>query len=612
MTGSSGETEQERVDVAFRVIADHIRTLSFAVADGILPGNTDRNYVLRRILRRAVRYGRSIGLEGAFFHKLVDPLADSMGGVFPELQKRREMVKTTLRTEEEAFMKTLDRGMDLFHAETRECEKSGNKTLTGAFAFKLYDTYGFPLDLTELMARELGLGVDTAGFEVLMEAQRDRARAARKTEVIELSDIKSDGDTRFVGFEDLECSARVLNLISTKQGNAVILDTTACYAEMGGQVGDCAELFVGGALLRVVDTRKAGGAWLHFLEEAEGASLPEAGSSVMLTVDRDRRRAIERHHTVTHLLHWALHEVVGRESTQKGSFVGPEKLTFDFNSGALSATQLADIERLVNERIVENDPVSWSEVPYGDVRQREDIMQVFGDKYGDNVRVVQIGGKSQGLNGFSMELCGGTHTRSTGEIGLFRILSEAAVAAGVRRIEAVAGLPAYQRGLRDTARLQHIAELVGAPNADVERKIEAMLLEQKALERTLHSLKQKQAAAGAVALLAEVVDGSVPMLVRHLPDHDGDMLQSILEAMKGRFDGVAFLAGTEQEKVSLAASVAEAYTGKIQAGKLIQAAAPLVDGKGGGRPELARGAGKNPSGVDAALKKVQELISAAG
>jgi alanyl-tRNA synthetase len=364
-----------------------------------------------------------------------------MGHVFPEIRARRDHVEEVIQREEEAFNKTLDRGIEQFEEAVRGLQTPGSANrITGEIAFKLYDTYGFPLDLTELMARERGLTVDVAGFNNLMAEQKARARAAQKKTVIELSDIETNTRTQFVGYEKLETTTRVLDVVSSKDTTAIIFNASPFYAEMGGQVGDSGELSAGSQLWRITNTQKAGNAWLHFLEANGGESstgAPDIGSDVILTVDRLRRNAIERHHTVTHLLHWALHEVVNKDASQKGSYVGPEKLTFDFNQAPLSLQQIADIEKLVNERILENATVSWTEVPYSEVKSRKDIMQFFGEKYGDKVRVVQIGGKPAALDGYSMELCGGTHTRATGEIGLFRIVSESAIQAGVRRIEAV-------------------------------------------------------------------------------------------------------------------------------------------------------------------------------
>ncbi len=691
--------EQIAIDIAFRVIADHIRTLSFAIADGIQPGNTDRNYVLRRILRRAVRYGRTLGFHEPFFYKLVDVLAQTMGDVFPEIRNRKAQVQETIRIEEEAFNKTLDRGIELFNEEIAKLagsarvpsavsgvapETSSPQTsseqmvkqaaqrdasqhtpeacapqLSGAFAFRLYDEQGFPLDLTELMARERGLSVDTAGFETLMEAQRARARAAQKKEVISLSQIETTTPTKFTGYESLATQARVLEVVGLKDKTAVVLDTSTAYAEMGGQVGDTGELRHGGQLWRVVNTQKSGNTWLHFIDDAAPAAggeqatslsrratspvewesaaansetaeqssvtpvppggspggtgespvLPIAGSEIILTVDRARRDAIQRHHTVTHLLHWALHEVASQEASQKGSFVGPDKLTFDFNSAPLTPAQVADIEKLVNERILENAPVSWTEVPHADVKARKDVMQFFGDKYGDVVRVVQIGGKPGELNGYSMELCGGTHTRATGEIGLFRIIGENAIAAGVRRIEAVAGLTAYELANSQLQLIRSIAGKINSPVHELEKKVDALLAQQKDMEKALKAAQQREASNAASQLLerAQTVNGT-PAIIHNVGAVDGDFLQGVADSLKGRFQGVIVLGGALNGAVALVAAVSPEFTAKVQAGKIIQTIAPIVGGKGGGKPDNARGGGKDAGKLDEALAKAKSLL----
>jgi alanyl-tRNA synthetase len=679
--GSTGDTEQEKGDVAFRVIADHIRTLSFAIADGIQPGNTDRNYVLRRILRRAVRYGRSLGFHQPFFYKLVDVLAVTMGDIFLEIRAKKKYVQDVIRTEEEAFNKTLDRGITLFENEVlgrallaaaqreglqmsqaskawwgeRQPEEvemfnmrffrdgkqvgefSFEELRTGAWrtilktvpmisgedAFKLYDTYGFPLDLTELMARERGLTVNVEGFNKLMEEQRARARAAQKKEVIAVSQVETTTPTKFVGFDTLETHAKVVEVLSLKDKTAVILDTSACYAEMGGQVGDTGEMHVypvaadvsrlkpsDGAdsrpLLRITNTQKSGNAWLHLMD---GENLPAPGDGVVLRVDAPRRNAIQRHHTVTHLLHWALHEVVSNEASQKGSFVGPDKLTFDFNSAPLTPQQVADIEKLVNERIVENAGVSWTEVPYNDVKSRKDVMQFFGDKYGDTVRVVQIGGEAGQLNGYSMELCGGTHTRATGEIGLFRIVGESAIAAGVRRIEAVAGLTAYDVMKHDRELIKSVAGKINSPIHELEKKIENLLTQQKALEKEVQLALQRNASNAASELLgsAQAVNG-IPVITHNLGDANAEFLQAIADSLKGRFKGVVVLGGCGNNAVTLVATVSSDFTARVQAGKIIQQIAPIVGGKGGGKPDNARGGGKDASKLDEALAKANSLL----
>jgi len=665
-SGSAGDTEQEKIDIAFRVIGDHIRTLSFAIADGIQPGNNDRNYVLRRILRRAVRYSRTLGFKEPFFYKLVDVLADTMGDVFPEIRARNKQVQEVIHAEEEAFNKTLDTGTALFEEAVRAIESlpvamsddgsSANffaskttreagwagrdslgtfvrrddgtiqKIISGETAFKLYDTYGFPLDLTELMARERGMAVNVAGFNILMDKQRKQSQAAQKKEVISISQVETTAPTKFVGYENLAVEAKVLEVVGLKDKTAVILDGSACYAEMGGQVGDAAQLYVAAdvgprqtateilaALSRVqprwqiTNTQKSGNTWLHFLADEKS---PAVGSEVILQVDIPRRNAIQRHHTVTHLLHWALHEVVSKEASQKGSFVGPDKLTFDFNSQPLTSQQVADIEKLVNERIVENTGVSWTEVPYADVKSRKDVMQFFGDKYGDTVRVVQVGGGAGELNGYSMELCGGTHTRATGEIGLFRIVGENAIAAGVRRIEAVAGLEAYRKATDEAALIKQLAGKVNSPVHELEKKIESLLEHQREMEKQLKVAQQREASNAASLLLEEIktVNG-LPAIIHNLGGVDGDFLQAVADSLKSRFKGVIVLGGgPHRGSVALVAAVTPEFTAKVQAGKIIQLIAPIVGGKGGGKPDNARGGGKDASKLDEALQAAKQLL----
>ena len=605
--GSTGHSEQEKIDIAFRVIADHARTLSFAVADGIAPGNSDRNYVLRRILRRAVRYGRTLGFHQPFFHKLTGVLAQTMGDVFPELRAKQGQVEQVLKGEEEAFNRTLDKGIALFETEADRVGVSGR--ISGAFAFRLYDEQGFPLDLTELMARERGLSVDTAGFEKLMEEQRTRARAAQKKQVITVSEISTKQPTRFTGYENMAVTAKISEIVDLKGKLAVVLDSSTCYAEMGGQVGDSGELRSGSNLWRIANTQKAGDVWLHVLD---GDDAPEVGKEVELCVDAPRRAAIQRHHSVTHLLHWALHEVVSREAVQKGSYVGPDKLTFDFSSAALTPEQVAAVERLVNEKILENAPVSWSEVAYADVRGRGDVMQFFGDKYGDKVRVVQIGGKSGALDGYSMELCGGTHVRGTGEIGLFRITGEGAVAAGIRRIEAVAGDEARRAAESDRERLKSVATKLGSPLADLEKKLDAFIAQQKETEKALKSARQREAVslASELAVKAETING-IPSVIADLGQAEGDTLQSAADALKGKFGGVIVLGGVSGAAVALVAAVGKDHTAKVSAGKIIQTIAPVVGGKGGGKPDNARGGGKDAAKLADALNAAREFIAKA-
>jgi alanyl-tRNA synthetase len=615
--GHTTYTEQEKIDIAFRVIADHIRTLGFSIADGITPGNTDRNYVLRRILRRAVRYGRALDFHEPFFFQLVDVIADTMGDVFPELRERKTIIQDTIRGEETAFNKTLDRGIQLF-SEKAETLSAGEE-LDGAFAFKLYDTYGFPLDLTELMARERGLKVDSNGFQTHMEAQRQRARAAQQQEVISVSQIKTTQPTNFLGFDQLQTEAKVLEVVKEKDALAVVLDATVFYAEMGGQLGDQGSLTGGGQFWRIQDTRKAGDAWLHMLPlnaESNADEIPTVGQSVTVELNLDRRNAIQRHHTVTHLLHWALHEVVGKDVSQKGSYVGPEKLTFDFNSQPLSRDQVRDVEKLVNERILENAGVFWQEVPHSEVQNRPDIMQFFGDKYGDKVRVVQIGGGRGSLNGYSMELCGGTHTSATGEIGLFRIVAESAIAAGIRRIEACAGMEAYEKSLHESQSLHSIASQLNTPLGELDRKIESILAQQKQQEKQLRLLREKQASGMADQLTQSAIKlpttgdfGECPLILANLGEVEGNTIQTIGDALKSGFDGVILLVGKSGDSAVLLALTSKEWQKAYPAGKIIQILAPLVDGKGGGKPAFARGGGKAPEKLDELINQAPALIA---
>ncbi len=650
-------TEQEKIDVAFRVIADHIRTLSFAIADGIQPGNSDRNYTLRRILRRAVKYGRTLDFKEPFFYKLVDVLAAQMGDVFPELRVKKEQIKSVLKLEEESFNRTLDKGIALFeHAahsllavthdnpEVASRKPYYSKTygklgtlirqpngdvireLADEFAFKLYDEQGFPLDLTELLARERGLKVDVDGFNKLMERQKEMAREAGKKnkQVVSVSEIETKAPTKFIGYDNLEADVKVLEVVEMKDKTAVVLDVSTCYAEMGGQIGDAGQILFGADTLEISSTSKVGNTWLHFLSDHSAEEIISHKSKIInepvrLKVDAPRRHAIERHHTVTHILHWALHEVVSKDATQKGSSVTPDKLTFDFNSAALTAQQLADIERLVNERIVANDPVSWSEVPYVEAKANNGIMALFGEKYGDLVRVVQIGGQPHKLDGWSMELCGGTHTRHTGEIGLFRLVGEGAVAAGVRRIEAIAGLEAYNAAKADADLLKLLAGKVSAQGAaDLEKKLDQILTQQKELEKALKAALQREASGKAKELLASVAEdvslptserSRVPLLVANLGDVDADYAMAVNDALKSQFTGIIVLAATGGGNVTLMANVGKDHQSKVQAGKIIQTIAPIVGGKGGGKPDFARGGGKDVSKVDAALAEARKMLA---
>ena len=606
-----GNQHQQRVDIAFRVIADHIRTLSFAIADGILPGNNDRNYVLRRILRRAVRYGRTLGFHEPFFYKLVPVVSQVMGATFPELIAKEAQITEVIQMEEESFNRTLDNGLRIFNEIITTPETMASRMISGADAFRLSDTYGFPADLTQLMAREMGLTVDEASFERHMEEQRSRARAAQKKEIIRVNiPVEREEATEFIGYETLECDAVIHSIVPVISGGiSIALNKTPFYAEMGGQVGDSGRLGISGIEhpVKVLNTVKADKIFYHQLE-ARMEILSE-GLPVRAIVDAHRRRAIECHHSVTHLVHWALREVVSRDATQRGSYVGPDKLTFDFNSAPLSQEQIADIESLVNERIRENALVSWVQIPYPEVRGRSDIMQFFGDQYGDIVRVVQMGGEAAKLNGYSMELCAGTHCRATGELGFFRIISEGAVAAGVRRIEALAGVEAYHNIRRQIELLRRLSKKMNAPLTDLERKLDAALAQSKLLEKQLRAVRLQQAMVITDGLLKKIrMNGNIPTIIENLGEIEAEALQAIVDSLKTKFEGAVVLSGIDNKMVSLIAAVSSAWTSQISAGKIIQEIAPIVGGKGGGRPDSARGAGREISKLNEALQRADELI----
>jgi alanyl-tRNA synthetase len=638
--GASPGTLREAV--AFRVIADHIRTLSFSIADGILPGNNGRNYVLRRILRRAVRYGRTLGFAGdtPFLVSLVDTLREQMGDVFPELNTRADAIKETLLREETSFNETLDRGLRLFE---EEATKLVSRTFPGAPAFKLYDTFGFPIDLTQLLCTERGLEVDMTGFEKLMEKQKQTARDAQKTQVVAAVEITTDAVTEFVGFEQDCCEATVLEAHDGGDLLWVITDKTPFYAEMGGQVGDTGTLVVDGKELPVTAVQQIGGARAHGV--ASDAIAP--GATVTLKLDTSRRRPIEAHHTATHLLHWALHEVVSKDAAQQGSLVAEDRLRFDFNSAAVTPEQIAAIEALVNERIKAGDSVSWKEVPHAEVKTRDDIMQFFGDKYGELVRVVQIGGKALALDGYSMELCGGTHTRSTSDIGIFKIKREEAIAAGVRRIEATCGDAAWA-WLGDHANtlggevkaaeeklskankaleaagvdpikvpdMPHLVAEAVVQKADI-REINTLLAKNIAhrdavkkaavdAEKALKKAQSKAAGAMASEKLGDIVGAAADQAVAF--EGPANMLQELLNGVRQRgFDHAVFFIVDDGERLHLGAYCGSGTAHK--AGDLIRELAPLAGGKGGGKPDMARGAAPNRDQLDALLEAARRTLA---
>ncbi|MGC6583093.1 MAG: alanine--tRNA ligase [Akkermansiaceae bacterium] len=594
--GATDHSQELEEAIAFRVIADHIRTLSFSIADGILPGNTGRNYVLRRILRRAVKYGRTLGFDGSepFLPTLVDTLITEFGKVFPEIETRANVVRETLATEEQSFNKTLDRGMQLFEKAAQ------GQTFPPEDAFQLYDTFGFPLDLTALLCRERGIDLDEAAVEARMEEARELSRASQKKTIVRATDISTDAVTEFLGFDADSCEAVVLEIHEQDDSLLLLTDKTVLFTEMGGQEGDTGTLN-GHPIL---STQKIGAATAHVLSGVHRSEF-NLGSSAFIELDRARRAPIEAHHTATHLLHWALHEVVSKEATQQGSSVSPDRLRFDFNSKALSPEQVSAIEEKVNASIQSGDTVSWIEVPHTEVKERADIMQFFGDKYGDLVRVVQIGGGSQTLDGYSMELCGGTHVRNTSEIGLFKIKSEGAIASGVRRIEALCG-PAAESYLAEeqakeaeekTAALEKLSKandalttlgkdaISVADSASAEEVKSAAINAEKALK--------KAQAAGAAAMADGLIAGqNITGNIVLSTQGPAALLQELMNGLKKvHFTHAAFLIVDDGDKLHLGALCGE--DGKNAghgAGNLINDLAPIAGGKGGGKPDMARGA----------------------
>ena len=583
--------------IAFRVIADHIRTLSFSIADSIIPGNTGRNYVLRRILRRAVKYGRTLGFNGnePFLPRLVDTLVEEFSHVFPEIKTRAEVIKETLTLEEESFNKTLDRGMEKFEKAARE------DIFPPEDAFQLYDTYGFPLDLTALLCRERGITLDEKAVEARMEEARNLSRASQKKTVVRATEISTNVVTEFLGFEKNSCEAMVLEIY----GNLVITDKTVFFTEMGGQEGDTGTLDNS----TITSTQQIGSAIAHQIE----GNIPAVGDTVDLTIHRERRSPIEAHHTATHLLHWAIHKVISPDASQQGSSVSPDRLTFDFNSKAVTSEQIEAIEEKVNSAIKADDTVSWVEVPHSKVKGREDIMQFFGDKYGDLVRVVQIGGGDKTLDGYSMELCGGTHVRQTSDIGIFKIKSEGSTGAGIRRIEAVCGPAAVaflgeQQAKESAEKAEALAKLVkanealaklDAPTLLVPDNARAFEVKNQAIEAE-KALKKAQAAGAARMADSLIAEKNITENIVISTEGSSALLQELLNGLKKiQFTQAAFIVIDDGSRLHLGAICGE--EGKKNghgAGNLIQNLGPIAGGKGGGKPDMARGAASEREKLD--------------
>jgi alanyl-tRNA synthetase len=593
---------------SLRVIADHIRSCSFLLADGVLPSNEGRGYVLRRIVRRAIRHGYKLGMHDPFFHKLVKPLCATMGDAYPELLEARQAVERNLLQEEQRFAETLEQGMKILEA----CIANLNDTeIPGDTAFQLYDTYGFPLDLTADVAREHQLSVDINGFERLMGVQRERARAASQFTAAYTQGISLDVHTEFTGYVHLAEDSKILALQKGGQivdqllpgdEGIVVLAKTPLYAESGGQVGDRGEIRSGDAIFEVTDTQKQGDDLFLHIGRVKSGTLT-VGSLCRVTVDEALRRATALNHSATHLLHAALRKVLGDHVTQKGSLVDATKLRFDFSHfEPVKSDQLVTIERLVNEQIRSNIPVT-PEVMSKDEALAAGAMALFGEKYGDKVRVLRIGD-------FSTELCGGTHVNRSGDIGLFKIISETGVAAGVRRIEALTGQAAIDWVEQNDRLLQKLGERVKASRETLDEKIQQLIEKNRALERELDRLKSKMASAAGADLASQAVEiEGVKVLAAQVEQNDPKSLRDLMDQLKSKLGSAAIvLAAVKDEKVSLVAGVTKDKMDRIRAGEMINLVATQVGGKGGGRPDLAQAGGNDPSMLPKALASVPEWV----
>jgi len=599
-TKREGLTEQENTDIALRVLADHARTISCAIADGIMPGNDGRNYVIRRILRRGILYGKKLGLATGFFEQLVAPVVESLGPVFPELVAQQDIIRRVIRAEEESFGRTLDRGIELFSEHASKGANASGGKFPGEIAFLLYDSYGFPLDMTQLLASERGLTVDIAGFEVEMEKQRDRGRAAQKKEIVVAA---TEGEatglaaTKFLGYEHTHAHAQLIDVIRADQDTFLVFDQTPFYAEMGGQAGDTGTALINGALAHFNDCVKdKAGRHLHKLAEASGLVVAP-GARAELSVDIVRRRAISRQHSAAHLIHWALRKVLGTHVRQAGTSKTPDRMRFDFSHfEAVTPAQLREVEALVNAKVIDNAKVETYETEFD--KKPEGTLAFFGDKYGKFVRVVDIGG-------YSRELCGGTHVSTAGEIGLIKIVAEMAVAAGTRRIEAVAGQAAIDFIATREAALAAVNAHLGAGTADVTKKLETLLAHQKEIEKQLKAFQQKALAGLADELAAQATtrDG-LKFVSAVVPVEDQESLRSLGSQVLAKLgEGVVQLGAALGDKASLVAfcSPAAIKAGHA-AGKIVQTLTAQIGGKGGGKPDFAMGGGKDVAKLAEILK----------
>jgi len=593
---------------SLRVIADHIRSCAFMVVDGVLPSNEGRGYVLRRIIRRAIRHGYRLGSNDVFFYKLVAPLVAEMGEAFPEIQQAQEQVERILMKEEQRFAETLEQGMKVLESAVAKIE--GN-VIPGDVVFLLYDTYGFPVDLTADYAREQNLTVDHAGFEIEMSAQRDRARAGGKFGADYDQDIRHDSETNFTGYHSLQGSSQIAGLffkgeavdvLTEGQEGVVVLEQTPFYAESGGQVGDNGSIEVDGAIFKVFDTQKQGGnLFLHKGKVVQGDI--NKGQACELVVNGEDRNATELNHSATHLLHAALRQILGDHVSQKGSLVNPERLRFDFSHfEPMTDDEIYTIESIVNQQIRVNQPVS-AEVMSKDEAVKAGAMALFGEKYGDEVRVLKIGD-------FSTELCGGTHVDRAGDIGCFRIISETGVASGVRRLEAVTGEVCLDWISKRDKTLTNISALVKGSAENAAEKVKQLVEKNKQLEKELSKLKSKLASSAGGELSSQAVEiNGIKVLAVKLDDVDPKSLRDMVDQLKNKLGSSAIvLATVVDEKVSLIAGVSKDQTKRLKAGDLVNSVATKVGGKGGGRPDMAQAGGNNPAGLDEALKLVPAWV----
>jgi alanyl-tRNA synthetase len=604
---------------SLKVIADHIRSCTFLIVDGVLPSNEGRGYVLRRIIRRAVRHGYKLGIEEPFFYKLVRVLEQAMSAAYPELARGRELAERVLKQEEERFAETLANGMELLEGAiakilgARGASDTGSAVIPGETVFRLYDTFGFPADLTADIARERGLTIDSAGFDAAMEEQRRRSQEASRFGVDLRGGMTVDARTTFQGYEGLSAQARVLTLLRAgrpvKELHAgeegeVVLDRTPFYAEAGGQVGDSGLLIAAGARFLVADTVKRGAAHSHVGRVAQGTI--HVGDTLGAQVDGERRRAITLNHTATHLLHAALRRQLGTHVQQKGSLVAPERLRFDFSHfQPVSPEELIAIERLVNAQIRLNAPAETRLMGY-ESAVAAGAMALFGEKYEQDVRVLRVGE-------FSMELCGGTHVQRAGDIGLFKIVSESGVASGVRRIEALTGEAAIEYVEQNEGMLRELAHLVRGSREDVKEKVQDALDRIRHMEKELRALKDRLASGQGADLAAGAVEvQGVKVVATEVEGADAGALRGAVDALKGRLkSAVVVLASVESpEKVVLVAGVTADLTQRIKAGELLALIAAQVGGRGGGRPDFAQAGGNNPAALAAALASVPDLVRA--